>query len=308
MKKLPYAKRVAVVLLVLMTTIFLEGCNEEKAEALLSASQTFKNEAKKAISAYEELLMAGLDSPSLSEKEAVADIVARGNSFLSQGKEITFKGVTRGLQDPFKSAKAEVKALVQRQNLLYDAFTDSLINLPRGSYLAEEHVQCAEEIARRLVINIGNYRKAFEDHTVSLIVPEEDAVYELENALKSGSESEKNDTARKIYNLSKKKQELNNKVITQASIAAETGLKVIKAADSYDKLSTEDLLKLVRQALTIAGTLEGLDTAKAVSRLDKAVTDAKGDAHWQQILSLEVYSEGTKCNPVRKTEKSGTKE
>jgi len=308
MKTLPYAKRAAIVLLVLLTTIFLEGCNEEKAEALLSASQTFKNEAKKAISAYEALLMAGLDSPSLSEKEAVADIISRANSFLSQGKEITFQGVTRGLQDPFKSAKAEVKALVQRQNLLYDAFTDSLINLPRGSYLAKEHVQCAEEIARRLVINIGNYRKAVEDHTVSLIVPEEDAVYELENALKSGSESEKNDTARKIYNLSNKKQELNNKVITQASIAAETGLKVIKAADSFDKLSTEDLLKLLRQALTIAGSLEGLDTAKAVSRLDKAVTDAKGDAHWQQILSLEVYSAGTKCNSVRKTESSGTKE
>lgn len=301
MKMLRNYKNFAAVLFLLIALIFLGGCTPEKAEALLSAAQAFKNEAKKAISAYEELLLAGLDSPKMSEKETVADIIKRGNSFASQGKEITFNGVTRGLQDPFKSAKAEVKALVQRQNLLYDAFTDSLINLPRGSYFAAEQVQCVEEIARRLVINIANYRKAIETRPVSLVVPEEDAVYDLEKALTGGSELEKNDAARKIYALYNQKQELNNKVIAQATIAAETGLKVIKAADSYDKLSTEDMLKLVRQALAIVGTLEGLDTTKALSRLDKALVDAKGDAHWQEILSMEVYSAGTKCNPIKET-------
>ncbi|MFC1828625.1 hypothetical protein ACFL0O_03320 [Thermodesulfobacteriota bacterium] len=298
MKVLRNYQHFAIVLFCFITPIFLGGCNPEKAEALLSAAQAFKNEAKKAISAYEELLLAGLDSPELSEKEAMADIIRRGNSFANQGKEITFNGVTRGLQDPFKSAKAEVKALVQRQNLLYDAFADSLINLPRGSYFAAEQVQCVEEIARRLVINIANYRIAIETRPVELVVPEEDAVYDLENALSEGTELEKNDAARKIYYLYNQKQELNNRIIAQATIAAETGLKVIKAAHNYDKLSVEELLKLVQQALAIAGTLEGLDTTKALSSLDKALTKAKGDAHWQEILKMEVYSAGTKCNPI----------
>lgn len=288
-------------LLILVSVLFLTGCTPEKAEALLSAAKAFQNEAKKAIAAYEELLMAGLDTPRLSEKEAVADIIYRANYFLGKEEIVTFVGITRGLQDPLSDGKAEIKAFVQRQQSLYDAFADSLTNLPRGSYFAGEHVQCAEEIARRLVINIANYREAVKRRPVSLVAPEEAAVDTLEKALKNrkGTDVEKNEGARRVYELFNRKAELNNKLIAQATVAAETGLQVVKAAREFNTLSAEDIIKLVRQALAIAGGLEGLDTSKAVGRLDKAVQDARGDAHWQKILDLEIYQAGTKCNPAK---------
>ncbi len=301
------------IFLIIISIAFLTGCTPEKAEALLSAAKAFQNEAKKAITAHEELLLAGLDTPKLSEKEAIADIARRARFFTDKNAEVTYKGVTVGLQDPFGNAKGEIKALVQRQHALYDAFADSLTNLPRGSYFAAEQVQCVEEIARRLIINIAKYRETVDKRPVSLVVPEEDAVDALKGALKISSEAAKtndspkkvaaevasNEAARKIYELYNRKIELNAKVVAQATIAAEVGLQVVKAAQDFEKLSVEDMIGLARQGLTIAGSIEGLDAAKAIGRLDKALVDAKGGSHWQKILELEIYQPGTKCNPIK---------
>lgn len=295
MRFLKFSRLGAVAIFIMIFS--LSGCTPEKAEALLSAAQVFKNESKKAIAAYEALLLAGLDSPQLSEQEAVADILNRGNSFIAAKKSIEFKSVTLGLQSPFISAKEEITKLVQRQNELYDAFSDSLTNLPRGSFLARDEVQCAEEIARRLVINIAGYHKAIKKHPVNLVIPEEEAVISLEDAIESGDDVKKADAARNIYLLYKKKQQLNEAVIKQSAVAAQSGIKVISAAEKFDSLSTEDMIKLVRLSLKIAGSIDGIDTEKAIGKLDQALTSAQGDKHWKVILAKPVYEAGTKCNP-----------
>lgn len=275
----------------------ISGCNEEKAQALMNAAEVFKNESRKAILAYEELLLAGLDSPQLSEKEIIVAIVDKAKEYKNKNKKIEYANIIKGtLQDPLQSARIDVKALVQRQSFIYETFSDALTNLKRGSYFSSEPVSCAEEMARRLVINIANYKEAIKKHPISLVVPEENASMVLEDAVKNGTESDQKDAARTIYELYNKKEDLNNKVATQAVIAAEAGLKVINAAENYDKLSIDDLLNLLNKALNIAGSIEGIDTTKALTKLDQLSSDAKGDEHWQRILNMEIYSEGTTCN------------
>lgn len=286
--------------LLIAAPFFFHGCTPEKAQALLTTAKAFQAKAKKALDAYDALIRAALYKPPLSEQEAVKDILNRSEQYLKADKQLEFDKITLGMKDLFTNAKTELTAHVQEQKMLYDAFVDSLINLPRASYLAASHVKCTQELVRRLVISIADYRKAIEKHSIDLIVPEEDAVADLEAVMASGTAVEKQNAARQIYTVFNQKAALNKNVINQATIAAATGLKLIKAIETYDTLAVGDILNILQQILSAAGTLNGINTKVALSKLDTFAEQAKGDDHWQQILALPFYEDTTPCSENKK--------
>ena len=280
-----------------LTITFAGGCTQEKAEALLTTAEVFRTEANNTIAAYESLIQAGLGDPApLSESDAIDRIINTANLAYDANGELTFEQVTEGLNDPFEDAREQARAFTAQQQLLYNAFSDSLTNLPRGSFFAAEEVACTSEIARRLVVKIARYGEAIETLEVSLVAPEEIAEIALEDALASGSEVEIREAAREVYELHQTRQELNEAVISQSVIAAQAGIRVIEAAENYDNFSAEDILQLAREALTIAGTLEGVDVQVALSTLDQLRQQAEGDEAWQTVLDRDLFDMGTRCS------------
>ena len=290
-------KRLSILItLTACTSVTLSGCSSEKAEALLTATEAFRVEANKAISAYEELLLAALEKPTLSELEAIDSIITAANDSSSRGKELEFDVLTIELQDPFADAKMEIQSLVTRQKALYNAFSNSLTNLPLGSFFAAEEVACSAIIARKLVINISNYQEAIGNRQVDLVVPEEDAVIAIENAIESGTQIELREAARNVYEVFKRKNTLNQAVISQATIAASTRLKVIEVAENYDDFSLSDILTLTREAFTIAGTLEGVSTESSLAFLGELHEKAEEDKNFKFVSDQKLFSLGAQCN------------
>ncbi len=290
-------KRLSILItLTACTSVTLSGCSSEKAEALLTATEAFRVEANKAISAYEELLLAAFEQPTLSESEATDCIINAAEDSYSKGKEIIFKVLRPCLEDPFAGAKKEIQALVSSQKALYNAFSNSLINLPLGSFFAAEEVACSAEIARKLVMNISNYQVAITNRQVNLVVPEEDAIIELDNAYQFGTQIELREAARNVYEVFQRKNRLNQEVIAQATIAASTGLKVVEVAENYDDFSLRDILTITREAFTLAGTLEGVSTESSLAFLGELHEKAKGDENFKFVSDQELFSLGTQCN------------
>ena len=314
--------------MVLFSTVMLNACTEEKAQALLNASLLFKTEANKAVDAYENLFIAmsrmtkhenrstpeGVQSeiqkmycekvcgdPNICDCDDATDEAKFDQRLLHiSSLRKSIQSTIERMNAPIKIANSVKVQFVDLRNT-YDRFASSLNRLPDGRFLIDKGViSCVAELGARLSNNLAIMGKNLQEEQFPLTGPESTAFGKLSASLETGDAAKLALAVIEWTDAISERRRLVSDAVAQSFVAAKAGRNIVKAAEKFNDTSLNDLLILIGEAMDVAQDENILELAKSQSRLESLHKEWVKDTVWGPVLKLPVDDDNTKCNQIDK--------
>ncbi len=295
-------RRAGIISVYLILFAVLSGCNEEKAQALLTAANSFRAEGTKAIDAYEELFVSSIKQFDVSSetevtraKKALEDqYKANGGNFIDLKTVLALAGVKTGptAEDVVKGEYADVR-------LLLNNFAGALTNLPDASYFVDDNtIACTNEVAARLAKKFADIGVRIKANPVAMRARQGQLTGMINKALKASDGERLIVLVSQLKDVERQGQELNAKAMLQSLVAAKAGVQVVRAARNFQTLNVADILVILGKALEIANDSNAFNTVELGNRLTALKTELENDDYWKLILATKLNETGSACAPV----------
>jgi len=244
----------------------LSGCTGEKARQLATAATLFKSNAHDAITAMRGLMDAQI-APTVKTDTQRADQFVSNILSLPVAAPLDSNMMDMAI-DPYsiKLSSAEIaarNALLDNLDQEYVAFASMFDDLERGSFLAAKSVAKTKTYAATLTAQMSGIAKVVADNPPELIQQRVAVMTQIQKVRKDQTltADQKRQQLSDLLNLwlGVKAQEgsLQQGVVSKCLIAASSGQSVLQLADSYDRLSLDDINQLTTGMISLAAQVSG---------------------------------------------------
>lgn len=252
--------------LTLLGILTLSGCTPEKAVAVRAAAVQFRTDSQKAMAAIRNMFDAELASPPRTDAQRSDEFAAR---ILSLPSDAALDGETVELAaDPYavKLSAQELAARSEFFNRLseqYQAFAAIFENLEQGSFLAKSKVEKTKQHAAMLTAQMAAFALATQENPPRFIQRRTALIKQLNRARKDiGSSPEQKRQAMaellaRLDELKAQESALLREVMESCAVAAASGQTALELIDSYNKLSVDDIGRMIDRGASMAETLSG---------------------------------------------------
>lgn len=271
---------------------FMSGCTPEKARQLKTAAVQFGMEARAAIAAVRGLMDAEIAPLERTDAQKAdqfaANILAQSTSTKMNADLIEWAIDPNAVTlSPTESAARD--ALIGELEQQYSDFAGMFENLERGSLLAKNSVPKVKQYAAKLTAQMAGIAKVTAENPLRLVQHRTAVLVQTEKIRRDSSLSP--DQKRQALSdqmsrwLAVKAQEeaLKRAVVGKCLVAASAGQTVLQLADSYGRLSTDDISRLLTQTLTLGQELSGKSLADMQTRNEKVMSFLNSNAVYKTI-------------------------
>lgn len=244
----------------------LSGCTPEKGRQLTTAAAQFRSNAHDAIVSVRGLMDAEIAPPAKTDAQKSDQFSA---NILSLPDSYRLNSDTMDMAidpDAVKLSSAEVaarNALMDGLDEQYSAFSAMFDDLERGSLLAAKSIGKTRTYTASLTAQMLGIAKVMAENPPRLTQLRVAVLAQVEKTRKDQTltPDQKRQALSALMSSWQgvKAQEiaLQQDVVTKCSIAAATGQTVLQLADSYRRLSLDDINKLTTGMISVASQLTG---------------------------------------------------
>jgi hypothetical protein len=285
MRILPKLLTMAVIL---VNVAFLSGCTEDKAQALVTAIQSFESQSVLALNAYETLFKeyGTLEAPPPEEQFAQSyEVVGKYGKDALKFDEFVAQVGSLARQRRLNAIEQEFEQLKASYSLLRSAYE----SLPAGSLLGSRYAACGQAVTAKLTDQLANFSL---DVSRSPLYP-----MSLRSQLaqfKSFAARKDKENARKAFDALvagiNRYEAQHEDAIRLSLAAAEQGRKVSSLLARYDAVSVSDVLNVLQSGLAFAGSLKGMDVGDAVTRLGNIKQEMEKSPEWQRAKDIPLVT------------------
>lgn len=276
--------------LLLLVTLCLSGCTEEKAKALQLAAESFKNEADIACAMGANSINASVAMPARTRDEISKSLVVAKNFGANELE--TIYSDSRIVDVSLKPAQETLSKACEAHRKLAAIYTD----LPRGYLLASDDVKRAQKHVVNVTARFAKLAQVLasmptigRDNMARIKIIEARA-----KVMKISDEKVRLPLLDSIADdiLSNQANESQNRaqVIAQFAKAVALGEKLARASVEYDKLSVSDLLESLREFSSLYGNITGRTavTQSALERINQIEAQIKNDPTLSPLLDADL--------------------
>lgn len=287
-------KRAVKIFLLSFLLLFLYGCNKQKAEAIKVAAEKFRNEAILGIDQLNTLFLRNI-SLVLNETELVETILNDLKSLDDPSQinaelldfwsdEVTIgTAATESTNQKFEELKAQ-----------YYQFEAIFSSIEKGNALNAKSVKQAEKYVIKLTVQLINFANIINENTFRytakrVLIIEKMKTAKSEQNQELQEELLKN-VAKEFVELRAEEDKAKETAIKQCLKAADSGKMLAELIRNYDKLSVNDIMVSVRNAMNYAAQISG-GNEKVTNLLEKFNTvenSIQQDPYWKIILEQNV--------------------
>lgn len=271
---------------------FMSGCTPEKARQLKTAAVQFGMEARDAIAAVRGLMDAEIASQERTDAQKAdqfaANILAQSTSTKVNADLMEWAIDPNAVKlSPTESAARD--ALIGELEQQYSDFTGMFENLERGSLLAKNSVPKVKQYAAKLTAQMAGIAKVTAENPLRLVQHRTAVLVQIERIRRDSSLSSDqkrqalSDQMSRWLAVKSQEEELKRAVVGKCLVAASAGQAVLQLADSYGRLSTDDISRLLTQTLTLSQELAGKSLADMQTRNEKVMSFLNSNAVYKTI-------------------------
>lgn len=285
----------AALLVFLITCVVLGGCTEDKAIALKTAAEAFRDKSIEAIDAFRELHILGAIGRQ-SEATQIQDSVRQIKAAATARKTVTNQELDGAVSWIFArdTAEARVKALEEAKQA-YVEFGAAFARLPEGSAFGANAVACSTALGARLVHRLTVFHDTLVEAPIDYFRDRSSAAELIRKAAQSGNEAEIEKATLAYIELRKTIRRDNEEARKKLAQAAEAGQEVLELARSYDTLDVADFLAGVTRILEIRAKHLGIATDVSVQRVKDIRQQLESDSKLGPILKLPAINMVAEC-------------
>jgi hypothetical protein len=260
---LSLAKRVIATLLILLTSLPNSACTKEKAEALKSAAELFRDQAGPALTMTGDLIEQSFSMPVDSKDDELKKIVNDFNGDLKRDAGKMEKFVSEVLKT---GSEADVGKQMVREEMRklaeeYELFASMFRSLPRGYFFAKDAVAKAEKHSIRLTTRMVKMAATLQNNPMPLTPRRVVVIQKLLAAQVLTDQTARNEAVllagKDVIQLRDDERKAKAAAIVQCLKAAEAGKTVTELIHNYAKLTLGDILDLTRDSLALLNSITG---------------------------------------------------
>ena len=279
----------------LVVGLVLVGCTEDKAVALKTAAEAFRDKAIEAIAAFRELhIVAAIGQQ--SEAIQIQDSVRQIKAVASVRKTVTDQELDGAVAWIFArdGSEARVKALEDAKQA-YVEFGAAFARLPEGSAFAANAVACSTVLGARLVHKLTVFHDTLVDAPIDYFRDRSSAADLIRKAAQSGNDAEIERATLAYIELRKTIRRDNEEARKKLAQAAEAGEEVLELARNYSTLDVADFLAGVTRILEIRAKHLGATADVSVQRVKDIRQRLESDSRLSPILKLPALNMIAEC-------------
>lgn len=255
------AKRVIATLLILLMSLPNSACTKEKAEALKSAAELFRDQAVTALTMTGDLIDQSFSLPVDSKDDELKKIVSDFNGKLNRdaGQMGNFVGeiLNTGTEDD--AGKRQVMEEMRKLAEEYELFASMFRSLPRGYFFAKDSVAKAEKHSIRLTTRMVKMAGVLQNNPMPITPRRVIVIQKLLAAQVLTDKTARNEAVllagKDVIQLRDDERKAKAVAIVQCLKAAEAGKTVTELIHSYAKLTVGDILNLTRDSLALLNSI-----------------------------------------------------
>ena len=288
------AKRVIATLLILLMSLPNSACTKEKAEALKSAAELFRDQAVPALTMTGDLIEQSFSLPVDSKDDELKKIVNDFNGDLKRNAGQMEKFVSEILKT---GTEADVGKRMVREDMRklaeeYELFASMFRSLSRGYFFAKDAVAKAEKHSIRLTTRMVKMAGALQNNPMPLMPRRVIVIQKLLAAQVLTDQTARNEAVllagQDVIQLRDDERKAKAAAIVQCLKAAEAGKTVTELIHSYAKLTVGDILDLTRDSLALLNSITGGTNAEIKgmqTRLEAFIKNKlNNDPLWKDAL------------------------
>lgn len=279
----------------LLVCLVSGGCTEDKAIALKTAAEAFRDKAVDAINATRELLIAGAIGKK-SEIELTQQTVRVITAAALARKDVADGELKAAESMMFAPATAsEHTKKLEDLNQAYVEFGAAFARLPEGAAFAANAVACSAALGARLVYKLTVLHDALVDAPVKYSRDQSERAASIRTAAKNGNQAEIEKAALAYLEGLKTARNDNEEARRKLAQAAEAGQEVLGLVRGYGTLSIADLLAGVTRILEIRAKHLNITSDASVQRVKDIRQQLEGDSKLSPILKVPAINTIEEC-------------
>jgi hypothetical protein len=304
-----WSKRSLLLPIILLSSLSLGGCNEEKARSLQVAAVQFRTESLAAITAIDTLRKRELEPPSRTPVEMRQAFV---NRLLNSKSEINANLIELAI-DPYRAPNvAEWDQFIGDLKSQYEGFAAIFDMLEGGTLVGTDDVRKSAEYAKtltvqmallsealtanppvltqyrsRTIVRLRQVRSDYQTLQTKIQVKENggggpESLAQLINR-RSELENQTSELMGEWQQIKQEEQKLLETTVTQCTKAVTIGKTLIETANRYDDLSLSQLNLSIPKILTAAASLTGRDYQSVQLKSNRILKDFQTDPFWRTL-------------------------
>ena len=295
-------QRLAKSLVVLLLTLPVFGCTEERALALKTAAESFGNKASAAIDTVVELSVRA----SLGKQATEEVSIDRAKQALLLTQKNRPDQLNAVITESFKwlqereALRRTAYADYDKLKAAYASYAAAYKRLPEGSLIAAKDIACSAALGGRLTKYMADAGKALSAAPVALIweTAEGRAALAAGAARANTINQEKpiDEPVRAYVALLKEQDRINAEAVAKLADAAEAGAHTLDLIEKYNDISIADLLKGLRRVLVVGDSSLGFSSKAQIDRLDNVITKLNRKPALTGVLALPLNQTPIECN------------
>ena len=286
---MPYSKHLLIFCLVILSALFVSACSEEKALALKTAAEAFRDKSVEAIDSFYELHIVaetGRQSEAMNTQESIRQIKA----VASDRKTVNEDDINGALA--WMSARSEAEARLQKLQQLkqaYNEFSAAFSRLPQGSAFAGDAIACSTALGSRLVYRLIELHDILLQAPIDYFNERAAAEVAIDDAARSGNPVEVEKATLAYIELRKTIQRDNQETLGKLAQAAEAGHQVLELTRNYNSLEVKDFLVGITNILALRASYLGASDS-SLERVQIIRKQLESDPKLVPILNLPTVS------------------
>lgn len=281
----------------LFSLVLLSGCTPEKAVAVRAAAVQFRGDSQRAIAAIQKMFDAELAAPSRTDAQRSDEFAVK---ILSLPADTAVDGdVVELAADPYtvKLSAQELSArseFFSRLNEQYQAFAAVFDSLEQGSFLAKDKVAKTKQHAALLTAQIAAFALVAQENPPRFIQRRTALIKQLNKARKDMSSSPEQkrqvmaDLLARLDELKAQEAGLLREVMEACAIAATSGQTALVLVESYNKLSPDDIGRMIERGASMGEALSGKSLGALQAQSQKALGFLQQNPEYKKLAETAL--------------------
>lgn len=279
----------------ILLLIFLSGCNRKKAEAIKLAAEKFRSEAVQALTQLNILFAKNL-SVVISEPEQQIETILNDIRSIENPMDINAELLDFWTEE-IKTGVEAVNVTDQKFEELksqYYRLEALFATVEQGTLLNAKSVKQAEEYTIKLTVQFINFANIVEENIFRntarrVLIIEKMRAARMEQNQELREELLKN-AAGGFVELRMEEDREKNEAVQQCLKAADSGRLLAGLIRNYDKLSVNDMLGTIRNALNYAVKITGenQNVGDLLEQFNTVEETIRTDPYWSVLLEKKI--------------------
>lgn len=295
--------RRTIMLILLMASLAVAGCTDDKANALYAAAKIFQKQSEAALEAYETLIVQSSLGPAISSDERTARFL---ETQIVEYKKIApadqpnwrpnVDYLRTALSDEHFRQKLEssVSSEFRTTRRIYAEMIEAFALLPDAQFLGVKPVKCSEQLVAQLANQMANNAQLLADSPIKFISRAERLNSQLAKAIKDShaGEADRKMALNALAGVINEEARLNRDAVEKSLAAADAGLKLLALVQDYDRITVKEILAYADKLAPVANLVEGAGADLQLrGRIDVIRTKFETDERLKRLARIDLNAE-----------------